>query len=72
MWEMWHIYYAWHYNERTLYPNLLKCDGMTINWKFVGLHCKGNNEITDRLVAYWDKRLDNLPNSPVELNYMNT
>ena len=68
MWEMWHIYYAWHHNERTLYPNLLKCDAMTINWKEVGLHFKGNIEITDRLVSYWDKRLDNLPNNPVELD----
>jgi hypothetical protein len=56
MWEMCHIYYAWHHNERTLYPNLLKCDAMTINWKEVGLHFKGNIEITDRLVSYWDKR----------------
>jgi hypothetical protein len=41
---------------------------MTINWKEVGLHFKGNIEITDRLVSYWDKRLDNLPNNPVELD----
>ena len=68
MWEMWHIYYAWHHNERTLYPNLLKCDAMIINWKEVGLHFKGNIEITDGLVSFWDKRLDNLPNNPVELD----
>jgi hypothetical protein len=68
MWEMWHIYYSWRHNERTLYPNLLKCDAMTINWKEVGLHFKGNIEITDRLVSYWDKRLDNHPNNPVELD----
>jgi hypothetical protein len=41
---------------------------MTINWKEVGLHFNGNIEITDRLVSYWDKRLDNLPNNPVELD----
>jgi hypothetical protein len=31
MWQMWHIYYAWHHNEGTLYPKLLKYDAMTIN-----------------------------------------
>jgi hypothetical protein len=40
---------------------------MTINWMEVGLHFKRNNELTDRRVTYWNKRLDNLPNNPVEL-----
>ena len=28
----------------------------------------GTIEITDGMVSYWDKRLDNLPNNPVELD----
>ena len=68
MWQMWHSYQAWHHNERTLYPSLLKYDAMTINQKEVGLHFMGTIEITDRMVSYWDKRLDNLPNNPVELD----
>ena len=31
MWQIWHSYYSWHHNERTLYPSLLKYDAMTIN-----------------------------------------
>jgi hypothetical protein len=38
MWEMWHMYYAYKNKYYTLYPNVLRCEGMTINWKEHGLH----------------------------------
>lgn len=68
MWEMWHIYYAYNHNESTLYPNLLNCEGLTLNWKEFGLHFKEKITITDRLLTKWDNRLDNLPDKPIYLD----
>lgn len=70
MWEMWHIYFAFHHKEWTLYPNFGYNLALTINWKEKGLHFDGKNKGYDeiRLVEKWDHRFYNLPKYPAYIN----
>jgi hypothetical protein len=68
MWEMWHIYHAYKNKYYTLYPNLLRCEGMTINWKEQGLHFGNDVTVTDRLLSKWDSRLNHLPDKLIHLD----
>ena len=56
MWEMWHIYHAYKNKYYTLYPNLLRFEGMKINWKEHGSHVGDNVNVTDRLLSKWNSR----------------
>ncbi|XP_060065010.1 uncharacterized protein LOC132545346 [Ylistrum balloti] len=71
MWSMWHIYHAWKFQERSIYPNLPGKCGLTINWKEAGLHYAKSQTVTkntDPILTVWDKKFENLPDVPVHLN----
>ena len=69
MWEMWHIYFAYHNKEWTLYPNFGSNLALTINWKEKGLHFDGSSQKdTTKLVKIWDNRFNSLPKHPIFIN----
>ena len=68
MWEMWHIYFAHHNNELTLYPNFGFNIALTYDWKEKGLHSNGKGQGTVRLVKDWDARFNKLPTFPIYIN----
>lgn len=71
MWSMWHIYHAWKYEERTIYPNLPGRAGLTVNWKEAGLHYNKAQTVVknkDPILSEWDVKFDELPGVPIHLN----
>ncbi|XP_021359182.1 uncharacterized protein LOC110454129 [Mizuhopecten yessoensis] len=71
MWSMWHVYHAWKFKERSIYPNLPGKCGLTINWKEAGLHYSKSQTVTenkDPILTAWDGKFDNLPDVPIHLN----
>ena len=65
---MWHIYHAYKNKYYTLYPNLLRCEDMTINWEEHGLHFGADVKVTDRLLSKWNCRLDHIPEKLIHLD----
>ena len=70
MWETWHIYFAYHNKEWTLYPNFGYNLALTLNWKDKGLHFDGKNKGGDNIktVKDWDDRFCFLPTNPVYID----
>jgi hypothetical protein len=70
MWTMWHIYYAYTLRgEVTLYPNLPRSQGLSINWREPGLHYKhAKPNQTWPLLVEWKEEYVNLPDVPVCLD----
>jgi hypothetical protein len=68
MWIFRSLYIPFSKKYYTLYPNLLRCEGMTINWKEQGLHFGAKVNVTDRLLSKWDSRLDHLPDKLIHLD----
>ncbi|OWF55900.1 hypothetical protein KP79_PYT00167 [Mizuhopecten yessoensis] len=65
-WSIWHIYHAWRFKERTLYPNLPGNVGLTVKWSETGKLGKFNN--SGLLLKTWNPKFENLPDEPIHLN----